>query len=180
MTPAPGFGAVLAIDVGSVRIGLARCTDAEGVVIPLATLANHAGVVDEVVGLIDQMPTGAVIIGLPLTLSGEVGPAAQTAQLFADSLCRRVEPVPVYLVDERLTTVEAQRRLSASGRSHRDSRRVIDQMAAAILLEHAVSVWRQTGNLPGIQVTLEQGPLPKPRKARHGKPAAVDPPSPGG
>lgn len=77
----------------------------------------------------------SVIVGFPRTLAGAVGPAAQQAQDYARRLASRVAPVPVFLVDERLTTVSAERALRAAGRDARRRRSVTDQAAAAALLQ---------------------------------------------
>ncbi len=78
-----------------------------------------------------------MVIGLPLSLSGQVGPAARAALDEADALRRALEPlgVDVETADERLTTVEAQRSLREAGRTGRAARRVVDSAAAMVLLQ---------------------------------------------
>jgi putative Holliday junction resolvase len=119
---------VLALDHGSARCGCAL-SDVTG------TLATPIGVVERpdtrrgfgrVVALVRERQADRVIVGLPLTLAGEEGQQAAAARAFADRLAQRLESVPVELVDERLTTVEAERR---GGRAGADAR------AAAVLLE---------------------------------------------
>lgn len=76
-----------------------------------------------------------VIVGLPRTLAGRTGQAAVTAQDYAKALARRIEPVPVRLADERLTTVSAARMLSQQGVKGGKQRAVVDQAAAVEILQ---------------------------------------------
>lgn len=95
-----------------------------------------------------------VYIGLPLTMGGERGLAAQAALAFATELAP-LAPCPVHMVDERLSTVSAQRELRDAGRTSRDQRPIVDQAAAVLILEHALSVERVSGNPAGAAVTVE-------------------------
>ena len=90
-----------------------------------------------------------VVVGLPRSLSGAEGAAARTARDYAQLLADACAPVPVRLVDERLTTVSAHRALHAAGRSERQHRAVVDQAAAVIILEQALAFERRTGHAPG-------------------------------
>jgi putative Holliday junction resolvase len=76
-----------------------------------------------------------VVVGLPRSLSGRHGPAAQAAQEYAGTLAERIAPVPVRLTDERLTTVSASRTLTDRGISSRRQRQVVDQAAAVLILQ---------------------------------------------
>lgn len=125
-------GIRLACDVGSVRIGLAR-SDPQGLLaVPLP--AARADDPDGVLAVIAEFEPIEVIVGLPISLDGSEGPAAERARAWAGALQARTE-VPVRLCDERLTTVEAQRGLHAAGRTTRTSRSVIDSASAVILLQ---------------------------------------------
>jgi putative Holliday junction resolvase len=86
------------------------------------------------VALVGEWEAIEVIVGLPLHMSGQEGAAAQGARLWAERLADRVD-VPVRLVDERLSTVQAQRALQAGGRSTKDSRALIDSASAVIVLQ---------------------------------------------
>ena len=108
----------------------------------------------------------AATLGLPLTLRGERGGSAEDAMVFAEELAA-VAPCEVRMLDERLTTRQAQRGLSAAGRTHRRSRAVIDQAAAVILLNHALDTERATGTPAGRRVTVGESPA--------GPGAATDP-----
>ena len=95
-------------------------------------------------------------MGFPRSLSGEIGIAARKAQAFAEALAdglrTAVNPVPVRLVDERLTTVSAERVLRERGRKGARRRSVVDQVAAAVILQHAIDSERSAGRPPGEEV----------------------------
>jgi putative Holliday junction resolvase len=126
------------VDVGSVRVGVA-VSDPSGVLAsPLATLARDpAGGADlaELARLVAERGAVEVVVGLPRSLSGRRGPAAQAAEGYAAELAARVAPVPVRLADERLTTVAASRTLAERGISSRRRRPVVDQAAAVLILQ---------------------------------------------
>lgn len=127
-------GVLLACDVGSVRIGMAR-SDPHGLLAtPLDAVPAGERAVAMIVALIDETEAVEVVIGLPLSMDGSEGPAAQRARAWADEL-RAATDVPIVLVDERLTTVQAQRGLHAAGRSAKTSRAVIDSASAVVLLQ---------------------------------------------
>ena len=90
-----------------------------------------------------------VVVGLPRSLSGREGPAAVKVREFAASLARRLAPVPVRLVDERMTTVSAEAMLRDQGRKGGKRRAVVDQAAAVLILQHALDTERATGAAPG-------------------------------
>lgn len=143
-------GVRFAIDLGAARVGVAKC-DAAGLIAapfgvwPFTTL-------DELVARVNAELMAweplEFVIGLPIDLRGEEGVAAvavrQQATALAAALAR-----PVRLVDERLTTVTARRRLRETGKSARTDRALIDAAAATVLLEHALELERATGKPPG-------------------------------
>jgi putative Holliday junction resolvase len=125
---------VLAVDLGSKRIGVA-ISDATGVLAsPLTTLARSPSLFEEIARLVASEDASHVIVGLPLNMDGSRGPAAVAAASDAAALAA-VLAVPVELVDERLTTVFADRVLLGQGRKAPARRKVVDQTAAAILLQ---------------------------------------------
>jgi putative holliday junction resolvase len=134
----PGAGVWLGVDVGTVRIGVAR-TDPRGVLaVPVETVARdrkHGRDFARLVELVQEHEAVGVVVGLPLTLAGEHGSSAGMATDFAAELRARIAPVPVILVDERLSTVSAMRILSANGVRARAGRAVIDQVAAVQILQ---------------------------------------------
>jgi putative Holliday junction resolvase len=85
--------------------------------------------------LVREYEAVEVVVGLPVTLTGTEGPAAADARDYAASLARAVQPVPVRLADERMTTVVASRRLSERGVRGRRHRAVVDQAAAVEILQ---------------------------------------------
>ena len=127
---------VLGLDVGQRRIGMAL-SDALGLTAqPLAVLERRGTTADlSILGaLVGRHQVETIVVGLPLTMRGEHGPQAQRAASFADLLRRNVS-VPVKLVDERLTTVQAQRALLETDTSRRKRKQVIDQVAAQLILQ---------------------------------------------
>ncbi|HLL61585.1 MAG TPA: Holliday junction resolvase RuvX [Propionibacteriaceae bacterium] len=145
-------GVRLAVDWGDVRIGVAAC-DAGGVLAyPLTTVAAGTDEVADLAGLVAEHTPLEVLVGLPRSLDGREGPAAAKARERAGRLAAAVA-VPVRLVDERLTTVTASRRLRAGGRTAKQQRAVVDAAAAAAILEQGLSFERARGHPPGELVS---------------------------
>ncbi len=130
-------GRRLGIDVGAVRVGVAVC-DPDGVLAtPLVTVprdVDGGSDLRTIAGLVAEHEAVGVVVGLPRTLAGRDGPAAETARAFADALTG-VLAVPVELSDERLTTVVATRQLRERGVKGRKQRAVVDQAAAVAILQ---------------------------------------------
>jgi putative Holliday junction resolvase len=127
---------VLALDVGTRRIGLAL-SDALGLTAqPLAVLERRGAATDleTIARLAGEHQVVTILVGLPLTLAGARGPQARLVETFARRLQGRVA-VPIELVDERLTTAESERLLLAADASRRKRKRVRDQMAAQLILQ---------------------------------------------
>ena len=141
-------GVRVGVDVGSVRVGVAACDPAGLIATPVSTLSRGKGDLDTLAALVTEREAVEVVVGLPTSLSGRAGPAAAAAEAYARALAARV-PVPVRLVDERLSTVGAQRDLRASGVDTRRGRSVIDQAAAVIILQGALDAERSSGLAPG-------------------------------
>ncbi len=138
-------GCRLGIDVGSARIGIAR-SDRGGVLAsPLATVRRGTGDLAEIARLAAEHEVIEIVVGLPTGLSGRDGNAARQAREFAAALARLVRPALVRLVDERFTTVIAHGALHAGGRDARKRRSVVDQAAAAVLLQSALDAERFSG-----------------------------------
>jgi putative Holliday junction resolvase len=93
-----------------------------------------------------------VVVGLPLSLSGRAGPAVAAARAFAAELATAARPVPVRLVDERLSTVTATRGLREAGRTARSGRSIVDQAAAVVIVQYSIDMERSTGKPPGVLV----------------------------
>ncbi len=128
----------LGLDLGSKRIGVAISDEDERVATPIDTItrARNDRTADHraVAALVDEWGAGVVVVGLPLSLDGTHGPAAQTVTAEVDELRERL-PVPVETVDERFTTVTADRHLREQGVRGKSRTMVIDRAAAAVLLQ---------------------------------------------
>ena len=148
-------GVRLAVDVGSVRVGVARSDPGGVLASPLTVLATGRGDLDELASLAASADAIEVIVGLPTSLSGREGAAAGGARNFAADLAGRVAPIPVRLVDERFTTTQAHDALRRGGRDSRARRHVVDAAAAAVLLQSALDAERATGNPPGQLVSTK-------------------------
>ena len=130
-------GRRLGIDVGAVRVGVALSDPYGLLATPLVTLprdVENGTDSDAVAGLVAEHDVVGIVVGLPITLAGREGPAAEAAREFAAVLETRVA-VPVELSDERLTTVVAHKQLRAAGRKGRKHRAVVDQVAAVGILQ---------------------------------------------
>lgn len=152
-------GVRVGVDVGTVRVGVALSDPSGVLATPHATLARRwpdddaaADDVGEIVALSAERDAVEVIVGLPRSLSGDEGPAARAARTYAAELARRLAPVGVRLVDERLTSVDAHRALRESGVSGRRQRAVVDQAAAVLILQAALDEERSAGRPPGEPV----------------------------
>jgi len=132
-------GGWLGVDVGTVRVGVARSDPRGTLATPVATLRRDpAGGADlaQLAGLVREHGVVGVVVGLPVTLAGREGASAAMARDYAQRLSGMIDPVPVELVDERLTTVTAERRLAQRGVRARARRAVVDQAAAVEILQH--------------------------------------------
>jgi putative holliday junction resolvase len=136
-------GVRLGVDVGKVRIGVAMC-DPDGILAtPLTTIKRDnspksdipADMV-ELARLVAEHGSVEVVLGLPVNLAGQEGPAAEHVREYAQRLAEVIAPVPVVLTDERMSTVVASRRLSDRGMRAKKQRAVIDQVAAVEILQH--------------------------------------------
>jgi putative holliday junction resolvase len=127
---------IVAIDLGSRRIGVA-VTDGLGISAqPLSTIARRGGQrdIDAIVAIVREQDAERVVLGLPLSPEGEVGRAAKSVEAFATRL-RAALDVPVELIDESFSTVEAEEVLLAADLSRARRRQVIDRVAAAVILK---------------------------------------------
>ncbi|MFT2748134.1 Holliday junction resolvase RuvX [Clavibacter sp. Sh2036] len=145
------LGARIAVDVGKARIGLAR-SDPQGLIAtPVETVPRDAAGSADVRRILEvaaEADCVELVVGLPLALSGRATASTDDAEGFARRLADATE-IPVRLVDERLSTVSAQSALRSSGRGSRKQRPVIDQVAAVIILQHALESERAAGSPPG-------------------------------
>jgi putative holliday junction resolvase len=147
-------GRRLAIDVGSVRIGLASC-DPDGILSsPLSAISRRdsaSETIQEIAELVSELAVIEVLVGDPISLSGNQTGSTKDARELAIRIASAIA-VPVRLVDERLTTVSAQAKLRESGKDSRTSKSLIDSASAVEILEQALNTERSTGQAPGILV----------------------------
>ncbi len=152
-------GVRLGVDPGDARIGVARSDPSGMLATPVETVRVGGGEVRRLARLAAEVEAVEVVVGLPRSLSGREGPAATKVRGFADRLARRLAPVPVRLVDERLSTVSAEAVLRGQGRSGARRRAVVDQAAAVVILQQALDTERATGQPPGeLVATAQQQP----------------------
>lgn len=148
-------GVRLGVDVGTVRIGVAR-SDPDGMMaMPVATVRRGDGDIPSIAVHIAELAAIEIIVGLPLALSGRETASTADARTFAERLAQALPAVPVRLVDERLSTVSAHQALRTSDRGTRGSRPVVDQIAAVIILQHALDAERTSGSPAGAVVDVE-------------------------
>lgn len=149
-------GRRLAIDVGDARIGVASC-DPDGILAtPVETVPGRdvPAAHRRLKQLVDEYEPIEIVVGLPRSLKGGEGPAAVKVRAFTQDLARLVAPIPVRLMDERMTTVTASQGLRASGVKSKKGRSVIDQAAAVIILQQALESERASGKAPGEGVEV--------------------------
>ncbi|CAN5191613.1 Holliday junction resolvase RuvX [Frigoribacterium sp. UYMn621] len=149
-------GVRLGIDVGKVRIGVASSDPHGMIATPVSTVPRGDGDIAAIMVEASERSVVEIVIGLPLALSGGDSASTQDARDFAQRVAEAGD-IPVRMVDERLSTVSATRALRASGRNSRTSRSVIDQVAAVIILQHALDAERTGGRLPGAIVVPHEG-----------------------
>jgi putative Holliday junction resolvase len=135
-----GPGRVAALDLGARRIGVAYSDSGRSLASPWGTIERSGDPVRDRIAVVDavrEVEAVTVVVGLPLSLSGKVGPAAQAALDETAALRVVLEPlgVTVETADERFTTVEAERSLRAAGKTGKAARKVVDSAAAMVLLQ---------------------------------------------
>jgi putative Holliday junction resolvase len=148
-------GVRLGVDVGSVRIGIARSDTGGLLASPVDTVRRGSGDLAAIAELATASEAVEVVVGLAVGLGGHEGKAAADGRAFAEQLARQVSPVPVRLVDERFTTVLAHVALRQGGHDSRARRGSVDKAAAALLLQGALDSERTTGNPAGQLVSAE-------------------------
>jgi putative Holliday junction resolvase len=135
----PGPGRRLGVDFGEVRVGVALSDPSGILAMPLVTLKRDRSQdmdLEALAALVAEHEVVEVVVGLPRTLAGRHGPAAQAATGYARALAGRLgDGVPIRLTDERLTTVSAARVLAGRGVRGRKQRAVVDQAAAVEILQ---------------------------------------------
>jgi putative Holliday junction resolvase len=123
---------------------------------PVETVPRGAGDLARIREIVLDRAAIEVVVGLPRSLSGGEGPAAVKVREFARALARTLDPVPVRLCDERLSTVTAEAVLRGQGRKGQKRRAVVDQAAAVVILQNALDTERSSGTAPGETLDLGQ------------------------
>jgi putative Holliday junction resolvase len=136
-------GRVMALDLGGQRIGVALTDALRVLASPLKTLRAQprAAAIQQIAELIADNEVADLVVGLPLTLSGEVGPQAKLVQEFVEALRPHVS-IPIHMVDERLTSVEAERMMVEMGIKREQRKARIDEVAASLILRDFIEAGR--------------------------------------
>ncbi|MGC0250774.1 Holliday junction resolvase RuvX [Pseudactinotalea sp. Z1748] len=160
--PAPvRTGVRLGVDAGKVRVGLAL-SDPEGLLATPDRTLVRARDDDGVAAIAQQVAEAGVIevvVGLPLHMSGQEGAAARDARTYAARVAAAIAPVPVRLVDERLSSVTAHAQLHSAGRRQKQHREVVDQVAAAVILQSALDAMRGGHQVGEVVKVCEDPPV---------------------
>jgi putative Holliday junction resolvase len=140
---------LLGIDHGDSRIGLAISDELGSFAHPYRTLQSGARVIDEIRAIVERVQISGIIIGFPKNMDGTLGPAAAKVKLFGEQLAQVLPTIKIIFWDERLTTREAQRALHAAGKNAKQSKKMIDQVAAQILLQNYMDSlqWTRLSNV---------------------------------
>lgn len=149
-------GVRIGVDVGTVRIGVARSDPHGMIATPVETVQRGAGDLARIAELCVEVEAIEVVVGLPIALSGRETASTADARRFALELAK-VQGAPVRLVDERLSSVSANAALRTAGRTSRTSRSVVDQVAAVIILQYALDFERSAERPPGDVVAPDEG-----------------------
>ena len=139
---------ILGVDFGRARIGIAVSDELGLLAHPVKTIPASRDAAKQIGEIVREKNAERVVIGLPRHMNGSVGEAAGEALAFAVEL-RKLLPCEVVTWDERLTTIAANRALREGGRKTRDSKNVVDQVAAQMILQ---------GYLDGLQSARDRGP----------------------
>jgi putative Holliday junction resolvase len=140
---------ILGIDLGRARIGVAVSDELGMLAHPVETIPANADATRRIAEIVREKDAERVVVGLPRHMNGSVGIGAAEAIAFAEKL-RALLPCEVLTWDERLTTTAANRALRESGRKTRDSRGVVDQVAAQMILQGYLD------SLPGTGISGAQ------------------------
>ena len=152
-------GVRLGVDVGDVRVGVARSDPSGLIATPVETVRRGPGDLARLLAIASEEAAVEVVVGLPRSLSGREGPAALKVREFAARLATALDPVPVRLCDERLSTVTAESVLRDRGHKGQKRRAVVDQAAAVVILQNALETERATGRPPGESVRPVSTPV---------------------
>lgn len=151
-------GVRLGIDVGKARVGVSRCDPDGMLAVPVETVPRTEESLTRIGELAREYEPIEFVVGLPVNLQGTDTASTVDAREFAADL-QGLTDIPVRLIDERLSTVTAHAALRSSGRSQRKSRSIVDQVAAVVLLQHAIDTEKSTGAPAGFVVPTDEEPV---------------------
>lgn len=159
---------ILAIDHGTVRIGLAISDEMELVASPLKTVDAQHEPEREIVRVVREKQISRIIIGMPYLMSGERGDAAARVDKFADKLGKALQhSVPIDFVDERLSSVEAEASMSRTGITDKRERdKIVDQLAAVVILQDYLNNQRGPAGFLLPEETHDLGWINEPKRRR--------------
>jgi putative holliday junction resolvase len=145
----PDRGALIGLDLGTKTIGVAASDPDRRIAAPVETIARRRFGLDakRILELAGERRAAGIVLGLPINMDGSEGPRAQSTRAFARSLAG-LTPLPIALWDERLSTAAVERALIAADASRAKRKAVIDQHAAAYILQGALDRLAK-GDLPG-------------------------------
>lgn len=142
------------VDAGDARVGVSQSDPSGMLATPVETVPRGPGDLARIREIVLDRGAIEVVVGLPRSLSGGEGPAAAKVREFARALAELLDPVPVRLCDERLSTVTAEGVLRMQGRKGQKRRAVVDQAAAVVILQNALDTERSSGTAPGETLDL--------------------------
>jgi putative Holliday junction resolvase len=145
----------LGVDVGRARVGVARCDPDGMLAVPVETVPRTDAAVERIAALAAEYEPLELVVGLPVNMQGADTASTLDAREFAAALLARTR-ISTSLVDERLSTVTAHAALRSSGRTQKNSRSIVDQVAAVVLLQQAIDTEKSTGNPPGVTIPLDE------------------------
>lgn len=150
-------GKYIGVDVGKARVGIAQAYAGTTLAIPVKTLRVEpdGSELEELVEFIGEEATAAVFVGLPLLMSGKEGEAARMSRSYARRLAKKIAPIPVRLLDERLTSSSAHGMLSEAGVNTRNHKQMVDQVAAELILTQAIEIQLASNQMPGELVMID-------------------------
>ena len=147
-------GVRIGVDPGDARIGVSQSDPSGMLATPVETVPRGPGDLARIREIVIDRSAIEVVVGLPRSLSGGEGPAAAKVRAFAQALAEALDPVPVRLCDDRLSTVTAEAVLRTQGRKGKKRRAVVDQAAAVVILQNALDTERSAGAAPGETLDL--------------------------
>ena len=139
---------VIGIDYGASRIGIAASDDAGIMAHPVKTVKigeeeTPADVVPQIVSVVEEKEAEIVVVGMPFHMDGSEGDAVEAVEAWVEQLSDALPDAAIEMVDERLTTVVAQTKLREAGISSKDSKDIIDQVAAVEILQSYLEAQQQ-------------------------------------